>query len=1052
MKKTIAGLSLLILFAQLSFAQLYNFKRYSIEEELPRSGVYSLCEDSKGFIWISTEGGGVSVFDGETFRTYTTENGLAYNIVRVSFEDEQGFMWFGTQGKGASRFNGQEFITYDSSMGLPHDDIRAISQDNRGNIWLGTFGGGACRLTPDKEKPGEYSIDTFTTQEGIAHNRIRTIIKDSKGRMWFGTDGGATVFNGVSFQSYSSNEGLPHNRILTLFEDGVKNLWLGTQEGAVRFDGQRFRVYTVHDGLIHNRVRAVAQDQHGNIWLGTKAGVSRFDGNSFVSFTEQQGLSNNRIRSILLDSLGNLWFGTFFGGINKYSGDDFVHYTENEGLLNNQVISILSDNEGSIWLGTFEGINRLDLIGDTLQNITDITEQNGLINSIVRCIFQDENGSFWFGTEGGLSIYDRKRFINITSENGLPGNDIRQIIQHSPDSYWIGTNNGLARITIRSLRPLDYSIKTFTQTDGLAGNIVTALYKDFRDNLWIGFEDDGISVYNGTDFINPPASLPTMQRICGIIGNNLGEIWIATEGHGVFNYAPSDQKIDLAALQQHTMEHGLTSNNIYQLIFDNEGNLWAGTEKGINRIEPDFAAIKHFGREEGFIGIETNENAVCLDKLGRIWFGTIKGVTCYNPLSSSINKTEPYTHLTEVQIFSGGNSLDPQQYATGYSDRFSLPQNLKLPYRINNIAFDFIGISMKIPSKVRYSWKLEGFDLDWSSPVTKHYASYTNLPPGTYTFMVKASNDDGIWNQVPSSLSFHISPPFWKTLWFILMTIAVGIGCFILYIKIRERRLIKEKKLLTEKVEQRTAEIHKQKEELSAEKMKSDDLLLNILPREAAEELKLKGWASTKHYDRVSVLFTDFVNFTTITEQVSHDKLIAELNRYFIRFDEIIENYNIEKIKTIGDSYMCAGGLRILHKNSAVATVLAGLEFQRFINDSNVSKKMQSEYEWNLRLGINTGSVIAGVVGKKKFTYDIWGDTVNIASRMESGGGIGKVNISGTTYALVKDYFICSHRGKIQAKNKGEVDMYFVEKINPEFSLDGEGICPNDAFIAKYKA
>lgn len=1046
------GLGLLIIISQISLAQLYNFKRYSIEEELPRSGVYSLCEDSKGFIWISTEGGGVSVFDGETFMTYTMENGLAYNIVRITFEDEQGFMWFGTQGKGVSRFDGREFITYDSSHGLPHDDIRAIAQDNRGNIWLGTFGGGLCRLSLDKDNPTKYSIDTFTTQEGIAHDRIRTILKDSKGRMWIGTDGGATVFNGLSFQSYTHNNGLPHNRVLTIFEDGVKNLWFGTPEGVARFNGQRFTIYTVADGLIHNRVRAVAQGQHGNFWFGTKDGVSRFDGNDFVSFTEQQGLSNNRIRSILLDSLGNLWFGTFFGGINKYSGDDFVHYTENDGLLNNQVISLLSDNKGSIWLGTFEGINHMVLSGESVQQVSNITEQNGLINSIVRCIFQDQNGTFWFGTEGGLSIYDRRQFINITTAEGLPGDNIRQIIQQSPDTFWIGTDMGLARITIRSLRPLDYSIMTYGQKDGLAGTDVSALHKDFRDNLWIGFDDGGISVYNGTDFINRPPSLPALQRICAIISNPQGELWIATEGQGIFRYIPDDRTINLGALRQYSMEQGLTSNNIYQLIFDDAGNLWAGTEKGINRIEPEFAAIKHFGREEGFIGIETNENAVCRDLNGRIWFGTIKGVTCYNPYSSSINKTEPYTHLTGVKIFSGSNELDPNAYASGYSGRFSMPQDLTLPYNINNIAFDFIGISMKIPSKVRYSWKLEGFDPDWSSPVPKHEAKYTNLPPGTYTFRVKASNDDGIWNQAFSSFSFRIAPPFWKTLWFILMCIAVGIGGFILYIKIRERRLIKEKKILTEKVEQRTAEINKQKEELAVEKIKSDDLLLNILPREAAEELKLKGWASTKHYDMVSVLFTDFVNFTTITEQVSHDKLIAELNRYFIRFDEIIENYNIEKIKTIGDSYMCAGGLRILHKNSAVATVLAGLEFQRFMKDANVSKKMNGENEWHLRLGINTGKVIAGVVGKKKFTYDIWGDTVNIASRMESGGGVGKVNISGTTYELVKDYFICSHRGKIQAKNKGEVDMYFVEKIKPEFSMEDDGIFPNDAFIAKYKA
>jgi class 3 adenylate cyclase len=171
-----------------------------------------------------------------------------------------------------------------------------------------------------------------------------------------------------------------------------------------------------------------------------------------------------------------------------------------------------------------------------------------------------------------------------------------------------------------------------------------------------------------------------------------------------------------------------------------------------------------------------------------------------------------------------------------------------------------------------------------------------------------------------------------------------------------------------------------------------------------------------------------------------------------VRFDEIIENYNIEKIKTVGDSYMCAGGVQVQDKNNPINTVLAGLEMQRFIFDSNVSKKLNNELPWNIRVGINTGEVIAGVVGKKKFTYDIWGDSVNVASRMESGGEVGKVNISGSTYELVKEFFVCTYRGKISAKNKGNIDMYFVEKIKPEYSVNGEGLFPNDDFISRLRS
>jgi class 3 adenylate cyclase len=225
---------------------------------------------------------------------------------------------------------------------------------------------------------------------------------------------------------------------------------------------------------------------------------------------------------------------------------------------------------------------------------------------------------------------------------------------------------------------------------------------------------------------------------------------------------------------------------------------------------------------------------------------------------------------------------------------------------------------------------------------------------------------------------------------------------------------------LEQKVEERTAQVNRQKEQI-------ETLLLNILPAETAQELQEKGFATPKHYESVSVLFTDFKNFTSIAEKLSPNHLVEELNRCFVAFDEIIERNNLEKIKTIGDAYMCASGIPVPNSSNPQNAVRAGLEIQAFMQGFNTEKKAQGEDYWELRIGIHTGSVIAGVVGKKKFAYDIWGDTVNIASRMESSGETNKVNISGATYELVKDQFTCTYRGKISAKNKGEVDMYFVE-------------------------
>jgi class 3 adenylate cyclase len=226
--------------------------------------------------------------------------------------------------------------------------------------------------------------------------------------------------------------------------------------------------------------------------------------------------------------------------------------------------------------------------------------------------------------------------------------------------------------------------------------------------------------------------------------------------------------------------------------------------------------------------------------------------------------------------------------------------------------------------------------------------------------------------------------------------------------------------------------VRKTKKIIEDEKERSEKLLLNILPVETAEELKAKGSATPKHYDMVSVLFTDFKGFTKIAEKLTPQELVEELNQCFLEFDRIIDRHNIEKIKTIGDAYMCAGGIPVANQTNPVDIVKAGLEIKEYMEKLKSEREARGEDYWELRIGIHTGPVIAGVVGKNKFAYDIWGDAVNTASRMESSGIPGQVNISGATYELIKEHFQCTHRGKIQAKNKGEIDMYIVEGIQTQ--------------------
>lgn len=275
-------------------------------------------------------------------------------------------------------------------------------------------------------------------------------------------------------------------------------------------------------------------------------------------------------------------------------------------------------------------------------------------------------------------------------------------------------------------------------------------------------------------------------------------------------------------------------------------------------------------------------------------------------------------------------------------------------------------------------------------------------------------------------------------------------------LKRKERVLAKQnRKMLhiTQNLETANIQLEKQKREIEEQKYiieeeqeKSERLLLNILPFEVARQLKSKGKAGTRFYKHVSVLFTDFKGFSKIAKKLEPKDLVSILDTYFAKFDEITGNHYLEKIKTIGDAYMCAGGLPLRNKSNPVDAVLAGLEIQNYMNQLNDIKVLKKEDVWELRVGVHTGPVVAGVVGKKKFAYDIWGATVNIAARMEENSHAGMVNVSGTTYEYIKDYFECVHRGKIDAKNVGKIDMYFVNRIKSEFSEDELGLIPNQEF------
>jgi class 3 adenylate cyclase/predicted metal-dependent HD superfamily phosphohydrolase len=507
-------------------------------------------------------------------------------------------------------------------------------------------------------------------------------------------------------------------------------------------------------------------------------------------------------------------------------------------------------------------------------------------------------------------------------------------------------------------------------------------------------------------------------------------------------------------VKYYTVENGLPNNVIYGILKDNNNNLWMSTNKGVCKFNIQTEETVNYYESDGLQSNEFNTGAYFKSKTGIMFFGGINGFNMFNPTDIKQNPYPPKIVFTDFFV----NNLKSQKSKKIIHRAFVQKENIPLAYYQNFITVSFSALHFSAPEKNKYRYKLHPINEEWIDLGNSHQVFFSNLEPGEYTLEVIAANADGVWTPKPITLHFTITPPFWKTWWFRISVIGALLLIAFLYYHSRIQMIKRQKELLEMQVLERTARIRKQKEriekqkaeleqkqkELELEKEKSEQLLLNILPEKTVTELKIKGKSKPRHYNLVSVMFADFKNFTKISENLRPEELVQRLDSYFIKFDEIIEEHHVEKIKTMGDAYMAAAGVPIRNKTNPIDITLAALRIQQYMRQSN--EQLDENSRWYLRIGIHTGEVTAGVIGLKRFAYDIWGDTVNVASRVETSGEPGKVNVSGQTYEQIKAFFDCEYRGKIPAKNKGEIDMYFVNRIKPELSEDKEGTRPNKQF------
>ena len=799
--KVIRLMSLMTSFLMVPFlhleAQTWFFEKYGVEQGLGSSKVYSVIQDKNDWIWLGTESG-VSRFDGSKFENFTSANGMAPGGVYSLAGDSTGRVWFGHLNGGLSLFDGNRFTVLKFDSIKIDGDVTSINQLGK-FIWITTIKNGAI-LT---EFPGKgdtlLSGRQFSGKDGLGDQVSGVCIDNNDDFYCLIPGAGIKKFNRTknSFETFLPQDLTRYFDIIVMYQDSKGNYWYGTHNGGLYkydVDSGRMRVFDIRNGLSGNMVSYVTEDYRGNVWVGTfGGGITVFEGEKLKVYNKSNGLEAISIHCIVEDKEKNMIIADHDTGISIYKGDHFVTFSDERMLPDKSVFAIESDESGRYWFGTNSGIS---VYNPALQ-YNDIQVFNDSRNSIgnkIRFIKKDKSGNIWVGTYGnGLSMYDIKkgkfifdpRINSYFNKNGI----ITAMTFDNEGKLWIGNMDRLV-VWDDTKKEIAY----FTQQSGLAGSWITVLFCDRDNNIWIGSENkSGL-----TRYIPSTGKFIIIDALEGFVPQciaqtNDSRIWVGTTS-GLL-VLEND-----AVTIRFNEETGLLSGNIKLLQPEGDKYLYIGTNLGLNRYNLADSTIASFTRRNGFSGIETRPNASFCDSRGNLWFGTAaNGVTMLIPGKMPPADTNPAVHISSLQV-----NLNPRD----------MKSDLRLNYKEKSLLFNYYSVCLTDPDAVRYKVMLEGAESDWKSSTGNTIEDYPTLSPGHYTFRVKASNSYGYWNEEPAEYSFTIKPPFYQSPWFIAACLVLATIGIISYIKIRERNLIREKRILETKVEERTAEVVQKSREI----------------------------------------------------------------------------------------------------------------------------------------------------------------------------------------------------------------------------------------------
>ena len=859
-------LFLFLILPVLAQEKAISFKHLTNRHGLSQNSISSICQDYKGFMWFGTTDG-LNKYDGYKFHVYAYNlndtNSLTGNLITAIYEDKQKNLWIGTTiGLNLYDRNNNNFIRFKNDPAnkqtISHNFINAVYEDSKGNLWIGTDDG--LNLFDRKRKIFFHYKHDEKNKSSLSNSIITSICEDPKGNLWIGT----------------RNHGL--------------NLWDRTKKTAKHFLHDRLN----KNSISSNDINAMAIDANGNLWVAGNPGISMLnsDGVSFKRYyhddNDKKSLSYDIVLSLYVDTRGRLWVGTMNGGLNLFhpETESFSHYSndfyDENSISNNTVDAIYEDKNGTLWVGVHRGgINYSNPIITKFNTYEKKPFQNSISHNNIKALCEDKKGRVWIATDGGgLNVFDRTTNTfrifkhDPKDNNSISGDVILSVYEDRNGNLWAGILNGmLDRYDEKNNRFIHFT------TDSLDFNAVWSMTEDKAGTLWIGMWLGGLVAYdpknNKINWYRPTGSNNnnglTSKHVMIVHADKKNNIWIGTGGHGLFRFNISSKQFTHYLhneKEQTTISHNMIDDiyedskqniwigtrnglNLYQsgtnsfrayrkadglpsdaaraIIEDNNGNLWISTLNGLSKFHYESKTFKNYTEGDGLQGNEFSHAARLKTRNGELFFGGRNGFNSFFPDSIKENLQPPPVYLTNFHVFNKPVGIGKDSILTKH---ITEAKEIRLSHKQSVFSFEFAALNFLLPEKNQYAYMLEGFDKEWVFVGNQRSATYTNLDPAEYIFKLKASNNDGVWNEEGASIRLIITPPIWMTWWFKTLAVAILLACFITFYRVRIGMIKRQKKVLETVVEMRTKEI-KQKNEL----LRNQQLHLEQLVAQRTEEL-----------------------------------------------------------------------------------------------------------------------------------------------------------------------------------------------------------------------